>query len=381
MKQIKLKGTDIFNGHELLGPGKVLILEENGAVAGIVPETEAGEGVQQLNGILCPGFVNTHCHLELSHMKGVIPEKTGLPAFLTQVMQQRNNATADLNAAIDLAEQEMWESGIAAVGDICNGTATLIKKQQGRMYYHSFVECMGVADAGATGRYTYSLDVLQSFREIDGSRHRCTIVPHAPYSVSATLFKLLADTPGNSPVSIHNQETAAENELYQQKTGDFLNFYRQFGMDASGFRSSGTNSLEAYLGYFNGNRILLVHNTFTTEADIQAAKQLDVDAWWCLCPQANLYIENKLPDIAMMRRLHCPITIGTDSLASNHCLSIWEEIKTIRRYFPEIPLDEMLQWATFNGAKFLGIEDTYGCFDPGATPGVLLINHECTRII
>lgn len=381
MKQIKLKGKDIFNGTRLLGPGKVLILQEDGIVAGIVAESEAGDSVQELDGTLCPGFINTHCHLELSHMKGVIPEKTGLPAFLTQVMQSRNNNTGDYNAIIDQAEQAMWEVGISAVGDICNGTATLVKKQQGRMYYHSFVECMGVADAGANSRYQYSLDVLAAFREINSSRHQCSIVPHAPYSVSQTLFELLASTPANTPVCIHNQETPAENELFQQKTGDFLNFYRQFGMDVSGFQPTGTNSLEAYLPYFSQNKILLVHNTFTTEQDVLFAQQQPLETWWCLCPQANLYIENRLPDIPLFRQLQCNITLGTDSLASNHALSIWEEIKTIRQHFPEIPLAEILQWATFNGAKALGIQDTYGSFNTGSQPGVILINQESRRII
>ncbi|MET3875530.1 amidohydrolase family protein [Chitinophaga sp. OAE865] len=381
MKQIKLKGKDIFNGTHLLGPGKVLILNEDGIVAGIVAESDAGENVRELDGILCPGFVNTHCHLELSHMKGVIPEKTGLPAFLTQVMQSRHLAGGDYNAIIDRAEQEMWESGISAVGDISNGTTTMVKKQQTRMYYHTFVECMGVAPAGADSRYQYSMDVLASFREINGSHHHCSIVPHAPYSVSNTLFGLLAGTPDNTPVCIHNQETPSENELYQQKTGEFLSFYQHFGMDISSFQPTGTNSLQAYLPYFSRNKILLVHNTFTDAADIRFAQQQPVETWWCLCPQANLYIENRLPDIQQFRQLQCNITLGTDSLASNHCLSIWEEIKTIRRHFPEIPLEEILQWATFNGAKALSIQDTYGTFNPGSKPGVILINQESSRII
>ncbi|NLR79262.1 amidohydrolase family protein [Chitinophaga eiseniae] len=381
MKQIKLKGKDIFNGTRLLGPDNVLLLHENGVVAGIVAASDAGDGVQELDGILCPGFINTHCHLELSHMKGVIPEKTGLPAFLTQVMQSRNQYAGDINVAIDKAEQEMWDAGISAVGDICNGTATLVKKQQGRMYYHSFIECMGVADAGAQGRYQYSLDVLASFREINGSHHQCAIVPHAPYSVSQTLFGLLGNTPDNTPVTIHNQETAAENELFRHKTGDFLRFYQHFGMDVSTFQPTGTNSLEAWLSHFSQNKILLVHNTFTTEEDIRFAQQQPVETWWCLCPQANLYIEDRLPDIPLFRRLQCPITLGTDSLASNHRLSIWEEIKTIRHHFPEIPLAEILQWATFNGAKALNIQDTYGSFNTGTKPGVILINQESSRII
>src|SRR5690606_8669112 len=142
-KPIKLSGTDLFDGERLLGPGKVLVLDANSTVLAIMDKSAAGGDVQELDGLLCPGFVNAHCHLELSHMKGVVPEKTGLPAFLAAVMTQRGQATPDPEAVMAAAEAEMWAQGIAAVGDICNNTATLARKQEGRLYYHSFIECMG----------------------------------------------------------------------------------------------------------------------------------------------------------------------------------------------------------------------------------------------
>ncbi|WP_143309836.1 amidohydrolase family protein [Chitinophaga vietnamensis] len=381
MKQIRLKGKDIFDGQQFLGAGKVLVIDEDGTVAGITTESDIDGDVQELDGILCPGFVNTHCHLELSAMKGVIPEGTGLPAFLTQVMQSRNNNADSQEAAISAAEAAMWQAGIAAVGDISNSTATLAQKQQGKLYYHTFVECMGFTDAGAKGRYAYSMDVLQQFKKINGAQHSCSIAPHAPYSVSKTLFGMLAATPDNVPVTIHNQECAAENELYQHKTGDFLPFYQTFGIDIKGFEAPGSNSLAAYLPFFSQQKILLVHNTYTTDTDIRFALQQALETWWCLCPQANLYIEGRLPDIPLLRRHGCNITLGTDSLASNHQLSVWEEIRTLQAHFPELPLAELLKWATSNGARALGISGTYGSFHKGARPGVVLIDQECQRII
>ncbi|WP_160712454.1 amidohydrolase family protein [Chitinophaga solisilvae] len=380
MKQFKLKGKDIFDGERLLGPGKVLTTSADGVITEIT-DYHPGDEVQELDGILCPGFVNTHCHLELSHMKGVIAEKTGLPAFLTQVMQSRNADDHLIRTAMAAAEQAMWESGIAAVGDISNSTVSLTQKQQQRLYYHTFVECMGFVDAGATARYNYSMEVLRAFQAANGPFHQSSIVPHAPYSVSKTLFGMLAETPDNTPFSIHNQECAAENELYTAKTGDFLQFYQQFGIDISSFSAPGTNSLEAYLPVFSRNKILLVHNTYSYAADIRFVQQQPVEAWWCLCPQANLYIENRLPDIQLFRQSGCNITLGTDSLASNHQLSVWDEIKTIRAHYPDIPLEEMLRWATANGARALGIQDRYGSFRPGTTPGIVLINHNSKRII
>lgn len=375
----KFKGTALFTGQELLPGNMVLILSDNGIVQDIVPEAVAGDDVQQLDGILCPGFVNTHCHLELSHMAGVVPEGTGLPGFLTSVMEKRGLQDPDAQEhAMLQAEKAMWESGIAAVGDICNGTASLQQKKDASIYYHSFVECMGFVPTFAQNRYDFCKGVLEQFRE---AGLPCSIVPHAPYSVSTELFALLAATTDNTPVSIHNQESEAENSLYRDKSGEFLQFYQHFGMDVSAFQPTGTNSLPAWASLFR-QPLILVHNTFTQETDIRFIKENHLQAYWCLCPQANLYIENRLPDIQLLRSQGCTITLGTDSLASNHQLSIWQEIQTIRKHFPVVPLEEILRWATFNGAQALGITDLYGSFEKGKRPGLVLIDHiESKRII
>lgn len=381
-QQLKFKGTALFNGRALLPGSMVLITSEKGIVQDIVHESEAGEDIQQFNGLLCPGFVNTHCHLELSHMAGLVPEGTGLPAFLTSVMEKRGQQdVAAQEAAMKKAATTMWESGISAVGDICNGTATLALKQDSPLYYHSFIECMGFVPDFARQRYEYSLDVLREFSALNGPQHSCSIVPHAPYSVTDTLFEMLAATPDNTPISIHNQECEAENSLYQNKTGAFLGFYSHFNMDTSGFKATGTNSLPAWLPWFRRLPVLLVHNTYTTEKDITFTKGQAAQTYWCLCPQANLYIEKRLPDIALLRSLGCTITLGTDSLASNHNLSIWQEIQTIRRQYPTIALEEILQWATLNGAAALGVTARYGSFDKGTQPGVVLIDERDTRRI
>lgn len=377
-QQLKFKGTALFDGQKILSGDKVLILSEGGTIVDIVSADLAGDGVQEVEGILSPGFVNSHCHLELSHMKGIIPEGTGLPSFLTQVMEKRGQQD---DAAIKTAEEAMWESGISAVGDICNGTATLAPKQHSPIYYHSFVETMGFVPVAAQSRLDYSLSVLEQFRRLNGDMHSCSVVPHAPYSVSKALFSLLSVMPGNTPISIHNQETAAENQLYADKTGAFLDFYQHFGMDTSAFVPTGGTSLPAWLPYFKHLPVILVHNTFSTKEDVAFTKQHAPNAYWCLCPQANLYIEKRLPDISLLRNEGCTITLGTDSLASNYQLSIWEEIQAIRGHFPAIPLEEILQWATLNGAKALGISARYGSFEKGKQPGVIVITDKGSRRI
>ncbi|RYF81051.1 MAG: hypothetical protein EON98_12840, partial [Chitinophagaceae bacterium] len=98
--------------------------------------------------------------------------------------------------------------------------------------------------------------------------------------------------------------------------------------------------------------------------------------FFCLCVNANQYIEGVMPPVELFRKNGCRIVLGTDSLASNWSLSILDEMKTIRKHFPAIPLEEMLQWATINGANALGFDETLGSFENGKRPGVILLDGE-----
>jgi cytosine/adenosine deaminase-related metal-dependent hydrolase len=92
------------------------------------------------------------------------------------------------------------------------------------------------------------------------------------------------------------------------------------------------------------------------------------------CPNSNLYIENQLPPVFLFRKENLNICLGTDSLASNHELSVLAEMITLQIHFPEIKLEELVCWATLNGAKALKMENRFGSFEVGKNPGVNLIS-------
>lgn len=395
----KFKADYLFTGRELAAADSVLITSGDGTVQSIVPAAEAGEGVELYSGLLSPGFINCHCHLELSHLKGMIPERTGLVDFLSTVIRQRGQAgpagggghTAGggghtaaegghremVSAAIAAGEQEMLSGGIVAVGDICNTADTVSQKAGGRLYYHNFIETMGFIEQGAPDRFARALEVFHAFAgayalPIESN----SIVPHAPYSVSPALFRLIARFPGNHLLTIHNQESEAENEFYLTGKGDFLRLYQLLGLDVSFFRGTGKRSLASWLPYFHRNQsIILVHDVATGAEDLEAAMGGDTDLFFCLCPNANLYIGGQLPDVELMQRYGCDMVIGTDSLASNHQLSILEELKTLQRAFPQLSTSTLLYWATASGAGALQLDAVVGSFLPRRQPGVLIIDH------
>ena len=375
---LKFKAPQIFTGTELIdGSDKVLITDEQGVIQGIVLDAEAGEGVQMIEGIVSPGFINAHCHLELSHMKGMIPAKTGLQEFVKQIVALRNVHAEQIQDAIIHAEDEMFANGIVAVGDICNTLDTLDQKGKKRIAYYSFIELYDLDPTRAHDKIVKGLEMQQQFYE---NCVRASLVPHAPYSVSFNLWKLLSDHFQTHTITMHNQETADENEFFEKKTGAFLDMYVRVNVKLDFFEPTGVSSLQSMIPYLkNAHRTILVHNSFTSEADIKKVKQQMPNTFWCLCPNANQYIENAMPPIHLLREQQVPIVLGTDSYASNWSLNILDEIKTIQKFHPEIPLAEMLGWATLNGARALQMDKHLGSFDKGKKPGVISITNTVKR--
>ncbi len=371
----KFKADQLFTGTSLLSGGEVLITTGRGVTEAIVPASEAGEGVQELSGILCPGFVNAHCHLELSHMKGRIQPGSGMVDFLLGVMKQRHFPQEEVQAAIAQAETAMWENGIVAVGDICNTPDTIAAKTRGRLVYRNFIETMGFIPATAPQRFAFAKSVFDQFEAAMPGRN--SIVPHAPYSVSPALLQLIADFQGNRYLSIHNQESIAETQFLKNGSGEMRRLYDFLGIDLSFYQPTGLSSPKLILPPFGQqHQMILVHDVYTEASDLQWMKEEALPAlFFCLCPNANLYIGNGLPDIELLRRQELNIVLGTDSLSSNQQLSILEEMKTVAAEFPGIPIAELLQWATLNGAKALGFEAQIGSFEKGKQPGLVLIEN------
>jgi cytosine/adenosine deaminase-related metal-dependent hydrolase len=386
MSYRKFKADFLFTGRDMLDDTAVLITDDMGKVIQIVHKEEAGENIEMHRGILCPGFINCHCHLELSWLKGMIPEKSGMINFLLLVMSKRNESLPEIREAIKKAEEYMLEHGIVAVGDICNTTDTLFLTGQSALYFHYFIEVAGFIESQAAARFEQALKIYDQFNEeILLSRSGISIVPHAPYSVSGKLFELVVHFPQNQLLTIHNQESFAENQFFENGNGDFLDLYKSLGIDVSFHQPTRKSSLQNHLPWFqNHQSVILVHNVATSEADLQRIANKNFKSqspasgpqlFWCLCPNANLYINDQLPDIDLLKKYNCMLVIGTDSLASNNQLNILEELKTLQYHFPHLLLPELLQWATMNGAEALKVAHQFGSFTRGTKPGIVLVEN------
>ena len=352
----------------------VITVSDDGTIISVSSNHQSdgrSNSVEHLQGVICPGFINTHCHLELSHLKDKIAPRGGLINFIKSIQSIRNAENSEISASAIKADEEMYENGIVAVGDISNTSITIPIKAKSKLLYHTFAEAFSFQPDRAQEVFDKALALSGEF-----AAGTCSVTPHAPYSVSKELFKLIKKycETGKNLISIHNQENDDENKLYRYRLGAFIDMYAHFGIDITHFKSQARNSLQSILPLLTTKQeILLVHNTCTNLKDIYFIKRFDKRVHFCFCPGANLYIENRLPKVELFVDQGFNLTLGTDSLASNTKLCILNEMRLLQEKFPSLSTEKLIQWATINGAKYLGIASEKGTIEPGKKPGLNLL--------
>ena len=356
----KLAAHYIFDGNDFIKNG-MLTLTDDGEVISLSefnPNKESAN-LEFINGIVCPGFVNAHCHLELSWLKGKLNHGGGMESFIEQMKRIERTIDEKKIEQAFLADLEMWDEGISACADIVNSSLTWELKKKSRIYYHNFIELYSLDESQAEQVFYNGVRLYNKFNGF----HR-SITYHAPYSVSFPLHQKISDFNnfGANLVSVHSFEAKNEAKMFQQwQSGEWKN---------------DQNPTLTFLKQIpKNNKVLFVHNTFINEASFDELRTHFNQRAWVLCPSSNLFIENTLPPLMLLFNDKENICIGTDSYASNKRLSILNEIRLLSKHYPNVELKDWLRMATSKGAKALGIQDKYGSFTVGAKPGVIaLIN-------
>jgi cytosine/adenosine deaminase-related metal-dependent hydrolase len=346
--------------------GKIIRVEDT---CGNLNENQS---VEFYNGIIIPGFVNCHCHLELSHLKGAIGPGNGLGDFLISIRTSRDYKTEDIIESAINADHYMYREGVNLCADICNTSLTFEIKKTSRICYVNLLEVFGIDPEKAGKRIEEIIKVAEAAK---ASGLIYFIVPHTVYSVSLPLFRLLKKiTKDNKVTSIHFMETEGEEKFLVSHSGPLIKSYQETGLLPETINVP-ENHLSTIMDEVNlSGNLILVHNTFADKKTVNSVNKRG-NTYWCLCPGSNLYIENKLPPVEMLKSEKCEIVTGTDSLASNTKLSILSEIKMLQENFPSVSLEELIRWATINGARALGQDKIYGSIESGKKPGLLLLQN------
>ncbi|MHC1703586.1 MAG: amidohydrolase family protein [Tenuifilaceae bacterium] len=355
----------------------ILGVDENGCIIEIIDQ---GNNIEELssteyhNGVIVPGFVNTHCHLELSHLRNALKKSTGIAGFVSQVRGMRNAELLDINKSIKEAVQSLKTNGIVAVGDICNTSDTIEIKEESGILFHNFIEQFGLASENANEKYNQSKELLNLF--VNSTKQSSSITPHSTYSICDELWSLIRKefTNQDIPISIHYGESKQEYILLKNHSGHLAQNFKELGIPLN--LPNCESPFEVVTKYLpKESKVLFVHNTFASKEEIQKLAEHFKESFFVLCPSSNQFIEGVLPNVPMIMETGVNIAIGTDSYASSETISVYDQMMILLQEFPSISFNEVLKWATLNGAKALNFEGKVGSFEVGKCPGLNLITN------
>ena len=298
-------------------------------------------GVEFYAGVLVPGLINVHCHLELSYLRGAIAQGGGFAAFARSMGRVRGQfSEQERTAAIAAADARMWAEGMQAVGDVANGNSTFCRKARSRLSYRTFAEVFGL--------HTDSTD----------EQRRLLRYPET------SLTPPTRSTPCRMPFS----GRSARRATHRSRSISWKRRPKPNSSNSAASCGSGTERrvlraiscitappARRIVESVPADRsVILVHNCCVNQQDIDLImNHFTAPVWWCLCPGSNRYISRLVPPVELFRRNGLNICLGTDSLASNTALSLLGEMQ----HLGKIPLAELLTWAAPNGARALGFSE------------------------
>jgi len=328
---------------------------------------------ERAQGVLLPGLVNAHCHLELSGHVDAVPGGKGLFAWATTLMGARKADTPDRQGeTAATAASAAVALGTAAVGDVGNSLAA----------------APGIGRAGLAGMLFHELfgsrELATGDALADAARERAEAAagcperlgyvpaPHAPFSVGPELLARIfaAAAAAGRATSIHVAEDEDELALLRDGSGRWPALLAGMGVDpATRVPRKSPVAYLASLGAFETTTPpLLVHMVHAGTDDRRIARE--GGATVVLCARSNMHIGGRLPDVGAFVADGLLLAIGTDSLASVPDLSLFAEMATLAAHFPAVPAARWLDAATRGGARALGLNG-FGVLEPGARPGVL----------
>jgi cytosine/adenosine deaminase-related metal-dependent hydrolase len=323
-----------------------------------------------------PGLVNAHTHLELSWMRGRIPETDDFDGWIRRIIELKNESARHgeaVAAAIDDAIREARAFGTVLLGDVSNTLASSGPLSAHGMAAVVFHELLGFRSEDAATLMQEAATRLQSAPVSERLRH--TLAPHAPYSVSPALFGFIRAALQRDPfarTSVHLGESAAEIEFLKYGTGACRTGLERMGKWDASWVAPKSGPVE-YLDRmaFLDDRILVVHGVHFVAAELTRLAALG--STLVTCPRGNLRTGAGEPPIEEFFESGVRVAVGTDSLASVPDLNLFAELEEMRRLAPALPARLLIESATINGARALGFDADFGTIDSGKRDSLIAV--------
>lgn len=359
---VTLNGPAIRNGALALREGRIVDVGELSDLTVTYPEAP----VDCYPGVFIPALVNAHMHLELSHLQAGLPlkEEESFTDWVGSLLLKRQvNTLSDIEISeITLAQIErQYNSGVAFIGDIGNDPNPQFLKQRNNVVPEIFhmLEFLG------STKDTQILS-LERLSLLDSAQ---PATAHAPYSTRPETLKKIKKRCQklNHVFSIHTAEVAEEKDFICSQSGQFVDFLKKRGLWNGDFfkKTQKSNSSVDYFSKLDllDDQTLLVHCVHVSEKDIEIIK--DSGSHICVCPGSNSFLHSGKAPIGKMISHGIVPAIGTDSLASNSGLDMWDEMRRVRKEHPDVESLDILKMATTAGARAFGIMKDYGTLSQG----------------
>lgn len=310
-----------------------------------------------------PGLVNAHTHLELSNLKGRLGDREGFFDWITALVDLRRSIGAKgLKEHMVSTLGQAISSGTTCLGDISATDSALSLLIKSGVRAVSFLEVIGRDEKEAPKAFD---NLVKRLGKLKGVPDRIVpgISPHAAYSVSSLLFNKIGAyaSRNNIVVSAHLSETLDEMLYMQGKPSRMDGYMSKFGWDKFSPGRSGS-SLEYIKSFGLHSRLLAVHAVHIVQQDIKILKSSGSSV--VQCPRSNHLLRVGRAPVERFLKNGINVCIGTDSLASNLDLDLWEEMR-FSYLVNRVDAYQVLRMATINGAMALGLGDVTGSLEPG----------------
>jgi 5-methylthioadenosine/S-adenosylhomocysteine deaminase len=348
-----------------------MVTIRDGRIVGVQGEfppdaARAQEGVECFDGcMLAPGFVNAHSHIEYApylHLSDGLPFG---PWVEDHIVRKRRLNPEQMRAGALLGAWQAAAAGITCLGDASfSGDAAHAMREvglRGRVYLEVF--CASPEPVQARNAMDEVLAKLSTL-PVNGPLIQGGISPHAPYSVSRSLYELVAAE--GVPWMTHLAESQAEIEAVYLGTGPIVDALARQGFPVA--PPLGEPPIASLADLLSPNSIV-VHAVYASLQDAGALGQSG--AWIAHCPRSNALLGCGTMNLGYMDSAGVRIALGTDSPASAGPLDMFDEMRAAlylhrasRGSASAINVRRVLRMATTDAAAALGIEGV-GAIAPG----------------
>lgn len=347
-----------------LRDGRVAV--EDGRIAWVGGSRERGAPtgpVRDLGpGVLLPGLVNAHCHLELSHLAGILPREGGFVPWVEQLVESRGRfSDAEVRKATGQAIASLERGGTAAVGDVSNALEHVGALAASRLDAVVFMELLAWDPAKAEASFSWADERARAVAALLRPGLEVRLATHAPHTVSPTLLQLLVERGG--PAAIHLAESPEESRFLLDGSGAWPDFLTRRGLGHVVFDPPAVSPVR-YLEEQGAlhPRLVAAHAVQLDAADRELLARRGVHV--VLCPRSNRNLGVGCAQVPALLAAGVRLALGSDSLASVDTLDVLDDAVLLHRQFPGLDPATIVRMATSGGAAALGL-DGLGALAPG----------------